>query len=86
MSIFDIINYDNCITNLTSSIQKHYGLIPNYKTNEIADKLLAEKDYENIIILVCDGLGNSIIDKNTTSNHFLQTSHLLYEFVRSDYL
>ena len=73
MSVFDIINYDNCITNLTSSIQKHYGLKPNYKTNEIIDKLLEEKEYDNVIILVCDGMGNSIIEKNTTDNHFLKT-------------
>ena len=37
------------------------------------DKLLSEKEYENIIILVCDGMGNSIIEKNTTDNHFLKT-------------
>ena len=73
MGLLDFVNYDNCITNLTSSIQKHYGLKPNYKTNELVDKLLSEKEYENIIILVCDGMGNSIIEKNTTDNHFLKT-------------
>ena len=71
MSVFDFIDYDNCITNLTSSIQKHFGLKPNYKTNQIIDKLLSEKEYENVIVFVYDGMGNSIIDKNTTSNHFL---------------
>ncbi len=66
------VDYDNCITNLTSSIQKHFHLLPNYKTNAIIDELLAEKDYQNVIIFIFDGMGNSIIDKNTTSNHYLQ--------------
>lgn len=73
MSVFDIINYDNCITNLTSSIQKHFGIKVNYKTNPIIDNLLSEKDYQNIIVFVFDGMGESIINKNTTENHFLQT-------------
>ena len=73
MSVFKIINYDNCITNLTSSIQKHFGIKPNYQTNPIIDKELSEKDYENVIVFVFDAMGNSIIDKNTTKNHFLQS-------------
>lgn len=67
------VNYNNCITNLTSSIQKHFSLTPNYKTNELIDKLLVQKDYENVIVFVFDGMGNSIIDKNTSKNHYLQT-------------
>ena len=73
MSVFDNINYDNCITNLTSSLQKHFGIKVNYKTNPIIDDLLKEKDYQNIIVFVFDAMGESIIEKNTTSNHFLQT-------------
>lgn len=71
MSVFDNINYENCITNLTSSIQKYYGLKPNYKTNKLIDNLLAKKEYENVIVFVFDGMGNSILNKNTTSSHFL---------------
>ena len=72
MKVLKSINYDNCITNLTSSIQKHYGIKPNYKTNPLIDELLSEKDYDNIIIFVFDAMGNHIIDSNTTPNHFLQ--------------
>lgn len=72
MSDFKYVDYNNCITNLTSSIQKHYGLTPNYKTNELIDNLLSEKDYDNVIIFVFDGMGNTIINKNTTKNHYLQ--------------
>lgn len=70
---FKNIDYSNCITNLTSSIQKYYGLKPNYKTINIVDKLLNEKEYKNVIVFVFDAMGSAIIDKNTTSNHFLRT-------------
>ena len=72
MEIFKNINYDNCITNLTSSVQKYYGLEPNYKTNELIDNLLAEKEYENVIIFVFDAMGNNVIKENTTANSFLR--------------
>lgn len=73
MSVIKNINYNNCITNLTSSIQKHFGIKPNYSTNPIIDNLLEEKDYQNVIIFVFDAMGNSIINKNTKDNHFLRT-------------
>jgi len=72
MDFIKNINYDDCITNLTSSIQKHFGLTPNYKTNPLVDSLLQEKDYDNIIVFIFDGMGNNVIDTNTTSSHFLQ--------------
>lgn len=66
------IDYNNCITNLTSSIQKYFNVTPNYKTNELIDKYLQEKDYENVIVFVFDAMGNNVIDLNTTENSFLQ--------------
>lgn len=76
MNYFDNIDYDNCITNITSSIQKHFNLKPNYKTNAIIDNLLLEKDYDNVIIFVFDGMGSAILDKNTTPNNFLRTHRI----------
>ena len=66
------IDYNNCITNLTSSIQKYFNVTPYYKTNELIDKYLQEKDYENVIVFVFDAMGNNVIDLNTTENSFLQ--------------
>lgn len=75
-NLFKNIDYDNCITNITSSIQKFYHLKPNYKTNEQLDRILSEKDYDNVVLLILDGCGNAIIDKNTTENHFLRTHRI----------
>lgn len=66
------VNYDHCITNVTSSILKYYHLKPFYKTNEILDSYLAQKNYDNVIIFIFDGMGEAILNKNTSCNHFLQ--------------
>ena len=72
MKKIQYVDYDNCITNLTSSIQKYYGLKPNFKTNTLIDQKLQEKEYQNVIIFVFDALGDTIIKKNTSTNHYLQ--------------
>lgn len=69
-------DYNNCITNLTSSIQKHFQIVPNYQTNPLIDKILQEKDYQNIVLFVFDGMGNTILEKNTKSHHYLQKHKL----------
>lgn len=74
MSVFDNINYDNCITNLTSSIQKHFNLTPNYKTNEIIDSYLSKRIYKNVVLIIFDALGESIISKH--KNDFLLSCHV----------
>ena len=76
MADFSIIDYDNCITNLTSSIQKYYGLEPNYKTLEALDKVMENKDYDNVVIILFDGLGNNIIDLNAKDNNILKTNRI----------
>jgi len=63
-------NYDNCLLNLMASIRRHYGLPTTYKTNSIADLELA-KNYKNVIVLLLDGLGNKIIEKNLPKNSFI---------------
>ena len=69
MSVINNINYKNCITNLTSSIQKHFGIKPNYSTNPIIDNLLLEKDYQNVIVFVFDGMGGVKVTFTCTDNY-----------------
>ena len=76
MADFSIIDYDNCITNVTSSIQKHFGLEPNYKTLDVLDDILAKKDYDNVVIVLFDGMGNNIIDLNAKDNNILKTNRI----------
>ena len=68
---FKIIDYDNCITNVTSSIQKYYNLTPNYKTNPVLDNILKEKEYQNVFILIFDAMGMNVLKKNMKPDSYL---------------
>lgn len=68
---FKYANYENCISNLMSSIQKYYGIKPSHKTLEVADKILSKKQYKNVIVMVFDGMGKSIIDKHLDGSSFI---------------
>ena len=56
-------NYEKCILNYISSIRKHYGKEFYYSCNEEFDEILKENNYRNIIILLLDGLGLNILNK-----------------------
>ena len=65
------IDYDNSLTSLACSIQKYFGINPLHKTMPSIDKLLEEKQPENVILLLVDGLGSKIMDKILDKNDFL---------------
>lgn len=65
MDFSSFIDYDNCLTNLSASISKHYGLEPKHKTLKVADEVLA-LNRRNVVLMLLDGLGCNIL-KNTTS-------------------
>ena len=49
-------NYEECITNLSNSILKHFNLKTYHNTLPFIDDIL-DKNYKNIIVILCDGLG-----------------------------
>ena len=65
------IDYNNCLTNLACSIEKYFDIIPKHKSISEVDKLLEEKKPENVVLLLCDGLGSRIIDKVLKKDDFL---------------
>lgn len=65
-------NYDKCILNYIAAIRKVYGKTSEYTVNEDFYKLLLEKEYKNIIILLLDGLGVNILNKHLDNNSFLK--------------
>lgn len=68
-------DYNNCVTNLANSILKEFGLKTFHNSLSDVDKLL-EKDYENIIVLLLDGMGSKILDKTLDKTDFLQANKL----------
>ncbi len=65
-------DYDHSIVNLMSSIQRHYNVVANHNSLKIVDEILEKKDYKNVIVMVCDGMGKSILDKHLPKDSFLQ--------------
>lgn len=68
-------DYNNCLTNLASSILKEFDIDTNKQTLEIIDKYL-KKGHQNIILIVLDGMGTNIIEKNLEPEGFFH-SHLV---------
>ena len=67
-------DYDNCLVNLSNSILKHFGAGTSAPTLKMADKLL-EKEYRNVVVLLMDAMGISILERHLAPDGFLR-SHL----------
>ena len=65
-------DYNNCIANLANSILKKFGIDEGRQTLHLLDSYL-EKEYENIVVILLDGMGQSIIDRNLERDGFFQT-------------
>ena len=64
-------DYNNCIANLPNSILKKFGLQTVGKTLPVADEYL-KGNYKNVVVLILDGLGTSILEGNLDENGFLR--------------
>jgi len=60
-------DYENCIANLPNSILKKWELPTVGGTLSLADKYL-QKDYKNVVVLVLDGMGKSILEGTLDEN------------------
>lgn len=68
-------DYSGCIANLSCSIMKRFGVEPPNPTLPLADGLLSEKRYKNVVVLLLDGMGNNIVEANLAPDGFFR-SHL----------
>ena len=68
-------DYNNCIANLANSILKKFGIDEGRQTLHLLDSYL-EKEYENIVVILLDGMGQSIMDRNLEKDGFFRT-HLV---------
>lgn len=68
-------DYENCIAGIPNSILKSMGIEPGRRTSELLDRYLAEKAYENIVVILLDGMGKNIIDANLSGRGFFN-SHM----------
>lgn len=68
-------DYDKCITNLTCSILKEFQVEPKHQTLPMVDQLL-NKNYKNVVVLLLDGMGINIMEKNLEETGFFR-KHLV---------
>lgn len=64
------MDMNNCIVNLANSVMKHFGLKNYHETLSCIDRILA-KNYQNVIVILYDGMGNSLY-KRALPNSFLE--------------
>lgn len=69
-------NYNNSILNVDASISSYFGKNSKYKTNNLIDEILQGKKYKHIAIMLLDGMGSYIIDKNLNNDSFIKTHKL----------
>ncbi len=56
---------------ITNSILRYYGAKTHHETLPIVDELLS-KGYKNVVLLVMDGMGVNVLEKNLSKNTFLR--------------
>ena len=74
----DLPDYGNCLVNLSNSILKKFGAKTTAKTLPLADPYL-EKNYKNVVVLLLDAMGMSVIEKHLEKDGFFR-SHLAGSF------
>ena len=62
-------DYNHSILGTITSILKYYNVNTTHKSSEILDKILKEKEYKNVILLIMDGMGESIIEKTAPEGY-----------------
>lgn len=63
-------DYNNCLTNVTNSILKYFNITTYHQTLKELDEFLT-KDYKNIVLLLYDGMGANLLERNNRQNSFL---------------
>ena len=66
-------DYNKCLVNLSNSILKRFGAETTADTLKSADEFLA-KGHRNVVILLLDALGTSILEKHLAEDGFFRSN------------
>ena len=72
---FNLHNYDRSIVGLAYSILKSFGCNATGTTIPVVDDVLA-KNYKNVVVLLLDGLGTSILNEHAGKDGFLRKHYI----------
>lgn len=65
-------DYTNCSVNIVNSIASYCGAAPKHPTHAVLDAYLSAKKYKNIILMLFDGMGVDMLEKNLPEDAFLR--------------
>lgn len=68
-------NYEHCILGTINSILKYYNVDIKHTSSEKIDKILSEKKYKNIVLLILDGMGDIVL-KNIDENGYFRQNQI----------
>ena len=71
-----LISYKNSIVNFTAALMKNYNLPTTYEPSALVEFLLSKK-YKHVVLMVLDGMGRHIIDKNCNNGSILKTHQVM---------
>lgn len=64
-------NYNRCVVNLSNSILKYFEADCYHNSLKEIDKILERKKYKNVVLILNDGLGSKILERNLSKDAFL---------------
>lgn len=64
-------DYKNSIVNVACSIRKYFDLDNNHNTIEKIDRILAEKEPKNVVVMLFDGMGAKLLKEKLPNDSFL---------------
>lgn len=69
-------DYNECITNLACSIRKYFGLEVKHNSLSYIDELLNKKQPKNVVLILFDGMGSRILDRNLSKESFFNQNRV----------
>lgn len=63
-------DYKHCILGTITSILKYYNVETKHSSSKILDELLSDKKYKNVVFIVLDGMGESILNNASKNGYF----------------
>ena len=66
-------DYKNCLANIPNSVLKQFGVPTVGDTLPQLDRLLAEREYKNVVLLLLDGMGTHILNETLAEDGFLRS-------------
>lgn len=68
-------NYNHCMLNSIASIRAYFHRQSEYQTDPKLDAILKEQQYQNIVIVLLDGLGENVLEYHLKQQDFLKQHH-----------